>query len=172
MPKNGRELPRRAVPLKIRALTAGELMVPCATAVPQHTRLREALALLIAKGVSAAPVVDDQGHALGVIALKDLLEHRRLSGIPRMLRAEFYERTNLVLAQEDIPVLPPENGDRSEVGQIMSQAVFSVAPDTSAGQVAETMLARGVHRLLVTDDAGTLVGVISAFEILRSLEPG
>ena len=46
--------------------------------------------------------------------------------------------------------------------------VFSVAPQDSVTRVVGDMLALKVHRLFVVDD-GVLVGVISAFDVLRKL---
>ena len=38
-------------------------------------------------------------------------------------------------------------------------------------QVVEDMLALRVHRLFVVDDGGALVGVVTATDVLRRLEP-
>jgi CBS domain-containing protein len=51
----------------------------------------------------------------------------------------------------------------------MTPAIFSVAPDTAASRVVEEMLALKVHRLFVVDSDGTLVGVITALDVLRHL---
>jgi CBS domain-containing protein len=54
---------------------------------------------------------------------------------------------------------------------VMTPAVFCVRPATEAGKVVEEMLALRVGRLLVVDQGGVLVGVISAFDVLRHLRP-
>jgi CBS domain-containing protein len=46
-----------------------------------------------------------------------------------------------------------------------------VTPDTPVYSVVEDMLGRKVHRLFVVDDDGVLVGVVSAFDVLRHLSP-
>jgi CBS domain-containing protein len=47
--------------------------------------------------------------------------------------------------------------------------VFCVHADTPAGKVVDKLLALNVRRLFVVDDEGVLVGVISAFDVLRVL---
>jgi CBS domain-containing protein len=49
----------------------------------------------------------------------------------------------------------------------MTPLVFTVPPTAPAGDVAAEMAARNVHRLFVVDEAATLVGVISALDLLR-----
>jgi CBS domain-containing protein len=49
----------------------------------------------------------------------------------------------------------------------MTPTVFAVGPETPAREVVGRMQALMVHRLFVVDDKGTLVGVISALDILR-----
>ena len=49
------------------------------------------------------------------------------------------------------------------------QVVFSVTPQTPAARVVADMLALKVHRLFVVDEAGVLVGVISAVDVLQNL---
>jgi CBS domain-containing protein len=51
----------------------------------------------------------------------------------------------------------------------MTPVVFGVHADTPAAKVVEKMLALNVRRLFVVDDAGVLVGVVSAFDVLRGL---
>jgi len=59
--------------------------------------------------------------------------------------------------------------DTALVRDIMTPAVFSVAPDTPAASVVEQLVELKVHRLYVVEEDGTLVGVITALDILRHL---
>jgi CBS domain-containing protein len=51
----------------------------------------------------------------------------------------------------------------------MTPAVFSVGLDTPARTVVESMLALDVRRVFAVDECGVLVGVVSAFDVLRHL---
>ena len=59
--------------------------------------------------------------------------------------------------------------DSVVVREVMTPVVLSVNLDTSLGEVCERMLDHKVHRVFVTDQAGILVGVISALDALRCL---
>jgi CBS-domain-containing membrane protein len=63
-----------------------------------------------------------------------------------------------------------ERVDTTPVRDLMTPAFFSVAMDTPAWDVVEQMRELNVHRLFVVDDAGVLVGVISAMDIVRRLD--
>jgi CBS-domain-containing membrane protein len=51
----------------------------------------------------------------------------------------------------------------------MTPAVFSVTADTLAAKVIEEMVRMNVHQLFVVDEHGTLVGSVSALDVLRRL---
>ncbi|HVK15229.1 MAG TPA: CBS domain-containing protein, partial [Gemmataceae bacterium] len=63
-----------------------------------------------------------------------------------------------------------EPDGRTPVRGVMTPAVFCVRPDDSASKVVEKMIALNVRRLFVVDDEGVLVGVVSAFDVLRGLD--
>jgi CBS domain-containing protein len=133
----------------------------------------EAIALFTDKGFSAAPVIDPAGRPVGVVSQSDILVHDRekadyLEPVP-----EYYERDNLSAhLGERAPVgFQIEKADQTQVRDIMTPAVFGVAPESPACRVVENMLALKVHRLFVVDDDGILIGVISALDILRGLQP-
>jgi CBS domain-containing protein len=154
------------------ALTATDLMTRNPVSVRETASLHEAIALLVDKGFSAAPVIDDAGRAVGVISQRDVLVHDRekvdyLEPVP----AE-YERDLLAdqvgkPAAAGFQVVAP---DLTLVCDIMTPMVFSVAPDCPAQKVVDQMLAMKFHRLFVIDDNGILIGVISALDILKRVK--
>jgi CBS domain-containing protein len=135
---------RPAPPLVLAADTAADLMTPNPVSVRAAATVAEALALLTERSFSAAPVIDEAGRPVGVLSRTDLLIHRRQGGYP---------------------------GDDTPVRAVMTPAVFSVAPDTPAAQVLRHLLGMKVHRLFVVDPDGVLIGVLTAFDVLRHLRP-
>lgn len=89
---------------------------------------------LLGLRVSGAPVLDEEGRPLGVVALRDLVERSGESAAERMTR----------------PAAVIEAG---------------AGVETAARQLVE----KGYHRLIVVDEAGRAVGVISALDVIRSL---
>jgi CBS domain-containing protein len=60
--------------------------------------------------------------------------------------------------------------DPTRVFDIMTPAVFCIRPEADVRVVVEQMLGYKVHRLFVVNEGGTLIGTISAHDILSNLE--
>jgi CBS domain-containing protein len=58
------------------------------------------------------------------------------------------------------------NPDAIQVGDVMGQELLAVREDAGVAETAELMRLKGVRRLPVTDDAGALVGVVAADDLL------
>ena len=158
--------------LVLRAETAAELMTPNPVSVEANAFIGEAIALLIDRGISAAPVIDDAGRPIGVLSRTDILVHDRECAGAGGTEADYYHRAELTTrAGESLPAgFHVESMDRTMVRDLMTPAVFAVAPDSAAAEVVREMLALKVHRLFVVDICGVLVGVISALDVLRHLQ--
>jgi CBS domain-containing protein len=156
--------------LRLHAKTAADLMMPGPVSLRADATIKEAIVLLIDRGFSGAPVIDDAGRPIGVLTRSDIVVHdrERTPGV-----SEYYERADLITpAGERLGAgFHTEHEDMTTVRDVMTPAVFAVAPDSSASEVVREMLALKVHRLFVVDNAGVLVGVISALDVLRHLRP-
>jgi CBS domain-containing protein len=153
--------------LSLTAGTAADLMTPNPVSLEQDATVPEAVALLTDRGYSAAPVIDDAGRPVGVLSRSDLLVHERE-----------YARKARFGPKGDPHAGPPRHEgfsievvDRTRVADVMTPAVFTVGLRTTATAVVEQMLALNVHQLFVVDDDLLLVGVVTAMDVLRHLEP-
>jgi CBS domain-containing protein len=153
--------------LRLRARTAAELMADNPVSLRADATAAEALRLFTTKGITAAPVIDDAGHPIGVLSRSDLLVHQRETAARPPADAAYFQDANLEAASRTAY----DTGLRTTVADLMTPAVFAVSPDAPARRVVEEMLALRVHRLFVVDESGFLVGVISAMDILRNLAP-
>ena len=152
------------------ALTAAELMNPQVISVAEDAPLHEAMALLIDRGFSGAPVVNAAGRPVGVISQSDILVHDRNSSVYARPVPEYYTRSDLRAAiGEDVGGFQVEAVDLTMVRDVMTPVVFSIRPEAPARQVIEELLNLRVHRLFVIDPDGVLVGVIAMSDILRRL---
>jgi CBS domain-containing protein len=131
--------------LALWAETAADVMTTNLVSIRENATVQQAVALLIDKGYHAAPVIDEAGRPVGVLSVSDLLAHDR---------EKQADLSDVTLARD-----------------LMTPAVFAVPPDASAGKVVADMLGLNVHRLFVVDGTGTLIGVITALDILRHLRP-
>lgn len=107
----------------------------------------DAVAALAGAGVSALPVLDRQGRAVGVCSTRDVLAAESLCG-DAAARERLFERT-LVL-------------------EIMTPWPRTAHPEENVRQVAQRMLDGKVQRLFV-EDQGSLVGVISQTDIVAAV---
>jgi CBS domain-containing protein len=162
---------RAAGSVVLRAETAAELMTPNPISIRDVASIKEAVAMLIDKGFSAAPVIDRGGRPVGVLSRTDILIHDREKAEYLPSQPEYYDRAELTLKSGETlgAGFQVEKSDPSTVGDIMTPVVFSVAPDTPARQVIRDMVSLKVHRLFVVDTNGVLVGVISALDVMRYL---
>jgi CBS domain-containing protein len=154
---------RLTPPLMLYDRTAAELMTPNPKSVRQTATVAEAAAFLSLRGISAAPVIDEAGRPVGVVSRTDLLNRQGQRA------ADLLSNSGRAGDGSD----PATPADEATVRDVMTPAVFCVGPDTAAARVVEKMLGLNVRRVFVVDDAGVLVGVISAFDVLRALgRPG
>lgn len=147
--------PNRIAPLTLQAPTAAELMTTNPQSLRRDATVAEAAAFLSTRGFSAAPVIDEAGRPVGVVSRTDLLRHHGQKAV-RLLAPPGYEGS-----EPDIS---------TPVRDVMTPAVFCVHADAPAAKVVAKMLALDVRRLFVVDDDGVLVGVVSAFDVLRGLD--
>jgi CBS domain-containing protein len=112
--------------------------------INETASIREAAAYLLAKRMSAAPVINEAGRAVGVVSLSDIVRHS--AGVDSSPPVELPVRT------------------------IMNDEVLFVRPGTPIDNVIDDLLHCKIKRLFVADENDVLVGVISASDALRYLK--
>jgi len=115
------------------------------TAAPQAS-ISELAGLLTRERISAVPIVADDGRAVGIVSEADLMAR-----IPGAGRAPRHKAT-------------PTAADATD---LMSRPVHTAAPDELLSTAARRMRTRNIKRLLVTDQAGRPVGVVSRADLMR-----
>lgn len=148
---------------------ARDVMQKNVLTVSPEASLLDVHRLLVEEGISGAPVEDD-GVVVGVVSATDLVratceEHDTGATHP------FYMRELLEFSGPDWSDVPEDFQDRlakTQVADVMSREPAFVTPDASVAEIVECMLKQRVHRVLVVED-GTLVGIISPFDLLELL---
>jgi CBS domain-containing protein len=151
--------------LVLTAQTAEELMVPNPISLRGDATLPEAVALMTDRGFSAAPVIDEAGRPIGVLSRTDVLVHER-EQVRHALPADDVHAEGQQSWHEGFSI---EIADSTCVRDIMTPTLFTVNVNTSAADMVKRMCDWKVHQLFVVDDDDSLVGVISALDIVRSL---
>lgn len=130
---------RKIMPTAAEVTPIGALMSREVICVSASLRRAEAFALFLDRGITGAPVVDEAGRPLGMLARSDLL------------RAAI------------------ERPQPSTVADIMLPLAYTLAENDALSRGAALMAAEGVHHLPVIGDYGRVVGLVSTLDITRWL---
>lgn len=133
-----------------------DVMTKDVVAVREDTPYRDVVNLLIARRVSAVPVIDRFDHVVGVVSEADLLHKVEANGEgkPRIFesRRRRGERTNA--------------GART-AGDVMTSPAVCVSPSLVLAAAARRMQSERVKRFPVEDDLGRLVGIVTRSDLLK-----
>lgn len=144
-------------------LTAEDLMSRDVLFIPFRMSVRAAAHRLAQAGVSGAPVVDDEGRCLGVLSKTDLIRYLDQQG----------PRQTVVRCPGDIfadwQMLELESLPADEVTRFMSTDMVTADQGTSISELARVMHVSHVHRVLIVDKVGKVVGIVSPMDILAAL---
>lgn len=121
--------------------------------------------ILLENHFNGAPVVDDQGHLLGILCQSDLVaQHKRLP-VPTLftLLDSFVRLTPTKQLEKQVRKIAALT-----VAEAMTPDPITVSPDTSIETIAGLMVDSNLHTLPVVKD-GKLMGVIGKEDVLRTL---
>lgn len=121
----------------MRHRSVADMMTPTAVTVQRGTPFKEIARLLDEFGITAVPVVDDDGRPVGVVSEADLL-HRYGGG----------------------------SGAETAEG-VMSSPAITASPGWSVVRAARLMRQKQVKRLPVVDGEGRVIGVLSRSDLLQ-----
>lgn len=116
------------------------------------------LVRLLAEGhISAVPVVDDEGHVLGVVSEADLiLKHEQPS--------DAFQRFMLASRRQRLEHLKARGGTAVE---LMTRPVVTVGPEADLAEAARLLRKHLIRRMPVVDAGGRLVGIVSHSDVLK-----
>ena len=134
--------------------TVKDVMSTHVMAVRERASYKEIATILHEQRVSAFPVIDEDNKVIGVVSEADLLAKEALEGtLPRMAGriAGQRERSRVMaVTAADLMTKPP----------------VTIGPDEPVSRAARLMYSRHVKRLPVTNDDGTLIGIVTRSDVL------
>lgn len=142
-------------------MKAADVMTRDVVTVHPETPVPDLVKLLLARGISGAPVVDKDGVLVGMVTEGDLVRRAELGTEKRRGGWAAFFTGTAVLAREYV------QSHGVQVNDIMTQGAAAVAPETPLAEVADTMEQRRVRRVPVVEN-GRVVGVISRANLLRA----
>lgn len=129
-------------------MIARDIMHHRVVTVGPETRLRELLRVFEKHGVTGVPVVGPDGDLIGMVSRSDLLREER--------RADLQAPPDHLLVPD------------ITVKAAMTPWVVSFEEDTPVAEVARQMLAKRIHRVVITKE-GRLSGIITGTDMTRAL---
>lgn len=156
---------------KFEDLTAADVMASPPIALKPEDSVFDALEVFVDRKVSGVPVLDAEGKALGVISGYDVLA---LDSTPGHLDSNagmfppVGDKSDFN-AWEDFRTLKAllAKAKAETVGEVMRPPV-TIPPAMLASDAADVIVQKRLHRLLVADEEGVVIGVLSRGDIMRA----
>jgi CBS domain-containing protein len=143
-------------------MQARDLMSSNLAVVAPETPVDAIVELLASRGISAVPVIDAEGKAVGLVTEGDLI--RRLAEAPRGPLGWFLD-----MFRDPRPLIARFAKAHGKTAQdVMSPGLISVAEGDTAEHIAQLMEKHNIRRVLVLQD-GRLVGLVSRADLLRAV---
>ncbi|MFP4309600.1 MAG: DUF190 domain-containing protein [Desulfococcaceae bacterium] len=121
--------------------------------------LDEVVKRLLSARFTGVPVVDEEGRPLGVISHGDLI-HR--AGVPLRL-------TRLAKHQPETMAELMDRLSRRQAAEIMTRPAVTIGEEEPLTAAVNRMLEKGVKRLPVVDPWGRLNGMLSRYDVFRTI---
>jgi predicted transcriptional regulator len=121
---------------------------------------------LTEREISGAPVVDSQGHLIGVVSMTDIGRHvAEPSEFESSRSPEFYRDSAEDLTLEDYGQRFVEQS-AATVRDVMTPVVHQVPASATVAEAARVMVREHIHRLVVTQGSEP-VGIVTSMDLLR-----
>lgn len=146
-------------------MKASEIMTDDVISVRPDTPIRQIARVLLDKGISAVPVIDETGAPVGIASEGDLIGRDETD---REARRDWWIS---LLAEGETPnldFLASMRTKESLARDVMSAPIVTVGEDTDAGEIARLLHAYRIKRVPVVRD-GRVVGIVSRADLLRVL---
>jgi len=148
------------------SITAKDIMTTDVVTFKKDVGVKEAAKIFAERHIGGAPVVDEDDRLIGLISESDLISqdvklkfptfvHLLDSYIFLQSQRHFEEKLRRAAA--------------AKVGELMSEDVYAVTPETSVEEIATRMVEKQIGRIPVIDTDRRIVGIITKGDIVRTL---
>ncbi len=142
-------------------MKVADVMTRTVVSVGRDTPLKDVAALMIERGISGVPVVDESGAVIGIVSEADfVIKERGVEGVHHRLLAGIFgesRRTQAELAKIEA----------TTAGEAMTSPAIVVDAADTLKWAAGLMAGRKINRLPVVD-RGALVGIVTRADVVRA----
>ena len=131
-------------PSRLHTVSVAEVMTTHVLCVAPEVEVDSLLALLVERGISGVPVVNERGLPIGMVSKTDIVRH-------------LYEDGNT------------RTSEPATAGELMVPLAFTLLESASLSHATALMAWEGVHRLPICSDEGDVVGILSSLDVVRWL---
>jgi CBS domain-containing protein len=117
--------------------------------------------------ISGAPVVDSQGHLIGVVSMTDISRNMVEPADYASRSSDFYRDIAADLTLEDLGQRYVEERAFT-VRDVMTPVIHQLPVTASAAEAARMMIDQHIHRLVVTAGKEP-VGIITSLDLLKAV---
>jgi len=158
------EAPRGAAGGQADHVSVVSIMSGETVCVDPELSLEALLALFLDRGISGAPVVNEEGRPLGVVSKTDLLRHQQENAGLLELGPFAPEGAETVQLEQGFHLEQIRVG---KVKDVMTPVSFTLGENATVARAAALMAHEGVHRVPVIAASGRVVGLVSALDVAR-----
>jgi CBS domain-containing protein len=144
-------------------MKARDVMVSPVITVGETETVRDVARLLIAKRISAVPVVDGAGKLIGIVTEADLM-HRTEAGTEH----SYSWWLSLFLGDRAIAA-DYVKSHALKVRDIMTRDVKTAEPETPLCEIADLFEENHIKRVPIVSKGGDLVGIVSRANIIQAV---
>lgn len=135
--------------------------------VTGDTEIFKAARMLLENRINGLPVVDDNGHLVGILCQSDIIAQQKKLPVPSLFSFldGYISLGSVKSMQKEVRKIAA-----TAVVDAMTPNPVTVSPDSNIETVAALMVDQNFHTLPVVEN-GVLVGVVGKEDILRTLLP-
>jgi predicted transcriptional regulator len=151
-----------------KARSVKDVMSPDVMTVADEMTTGELARYLTEREISGAPVVDSQGHLIGVVSMTDIGRYMAEPSESESSRGvAFYRDSAEDVTLEDLGQHYVEQS-AATVRDVMTPVIHQVPVTATVAEAARVMIREHIHRLVVTQGRQP-VGIITSMDLLRAI---
>jgi CBS-domain-containing membrane protein len=150
---------------KLMKLRVRDVMTREVVQVSVNQSMSQAAAIFEKHHISGAPVVDEQGHCVGMLSANDFVRRGNLAAEDR---CRDHSSEHVLLHEQGAPYAI-DAVERDRVRCFMSPAVQGVDADASLAELGKMMCGMHVHRMVVLDHMGHPQGVVTSLDVVAAV---